>query len=97
LPSIGDGAVTVNHDTGGPDALAYKTSTGSGIDNAVMRAYLKTDYDTGNRTSAFVRAQTSTNAQGRWQRDMHLDPGQYVIEFVKQGQFGPDITPLTIT
>lgn len=92
----GDGSVTVNHDTGGADALAYRTASGAGIDNAVVRAWLKTDYDAGNRSASFVRGLVFTDASGRWTRDMKLDPGTYVIEFSSQGHYGPDTVEVVV-
>ena len=97
LVGAGDGSVPVNHDTGGTDALRYVTAEGAGIDNAVVRAYLKTDYDAGSRAPAFVRATSITGADGRWTRDMRLDPGTYVIEFTAQGRYGPDTQEVVVS
>ncbi len=87
---LGDGAISVNHDTGGTDNLTYRTSGGAGIDNATVRAYLTSDYDAGSRTEAFVKAVTTTNTTGRWTGTMRLDAEDYTFEFSKQGLFGPD-------
>jgi hypothetical protein len=97
LLDVGDGSVVVNHDTGGADALRYVTDEGAGIDNAVIRAYLKSDYDAGDRGEAFVRATSTTDSSGRWARDMRLDPGTYVLEFTAQGRYGPDTEEVTVS
>lgn len=93
----GDGSVTVNHNTGGTDNLRYVTSAGAGIEDAYVRAYLKADYDAGNRGAAFVKAIVRTGPDGRWVQDMKLDPATYVFEFVKQGAYGPDTKEHTVT
>ncbi len=90
LASLGSGAISVDHDTGGTDNLAYKTGAGAGIDNAIVRAYLTADYDAGSRTDAFVKGATTTTTTGRWSGTMRLDAGAYTFEFSKQGSFGPD-------
>ncbi len=92
----GMGSVVVDHDTGGTDALAYKTSGGVGIDNAVIRAYLKTDYDAGNLGSAYIKATTTTDVNGRWSNQMNLDPATYTLYYFKQGAYGPDTQEVTV-
>jgi len=92
----GIGSVIVDHDYGGTDALAYKTAGGVGIDNAVIIAYLKSDYDAGNYGSAFVKATTHTDVDGRWVNSMHLDPATYTLYYCKQGYYGPDTMEVTV-
>ena len=92
----GTGSVVVDHDTGGADALAYKTAGGVGIDNAVIRAYLKTDYDAGNTGSAYIKASVTTDVNGQWSAQMNLDPATYTLYFFKQGAYGPDTTEVTV-
>lgn len=93
---IGDGSVVVDHDTGGTDALAYKTAGGVGIDNAVVRAYLKSDYDAGNTGSAYIKASVTTDVNGRWVSEMNLDPETYTLYFFKQNTYGPDTLEVTV-
>ena len=92
----GDGSVLVDHDYGDTDALAYKTSEGAGIDNAVVQAFVAADYTAGLRSSEYVVGETKTNSTGRWVRALALDPGNYVLIYYKQGQFGPDRHDLTV-
>lgn len=94
---LGPGTVIVNHNYGGTDNLTYRTSGGSGIDNAVVQAYLTSDYDAGSTTTNFIVAQVLTNVQGRWVRDMVLDPAAYTLIYYKQGQFGPDRRDITVS
>ena len=94
LATTGDGSVSVNHDTGGPDALTYVTALGVGIDNAVITAYLKSEYDAGTRSP---KGQTTTDVNGQWANDMRLDPETYIIEFYKQGEYGPDTVEVEVT
>jgi hypothetical protein len=97
IPGTGDGSVSVDHDYGSTDALAYKTSGGVGINNASVRAYLTTDYDAGNRSSAYVKGTTTTDVNGRWETPLLLDPGAYTLEFCLQGYYGPDTQEVTVT
>jgi len=96
LPRIGGGSIVVDHDYGGEDALAYRTTAGLGIVGATVKVYSETDYDTGNTTDAAVIARTYTSANGRWAQAVKLDPGNYVLEFSKIGSYGPDIARLTV-
>lgn len=92
----GTGAVAVNHDYGGADALTYVTSEGPGVDNATIHAFLTVDYDAGNRTRQYVKGASKTNADGQWEWDMYLDPGDYTIVFYKQNEYGPDTAEITV-
>ncbi len=94
--AFGSGSVVVDHDYGGADALAYKTAGGVGIDNAVIRAYLKTDYDAGNTGSAYIKASITTDVNGQWSAQMNLDPETYTLYYFKQGAYGPDTQEVTV-
>ena len=96
LPSSGSGAFTVNHDKPTTDALAFLTSGAVGIDNAVVRAFLKTDYDANSRADSDAKGITTTNTDGGWTNDIMLDAGTYTIEFFKQGLYGPDTQEITV-
>jgi hypothetical protein len=93
----GTGDTPVNHNTSGIDNIRYLDTTGSGIDNATILAFLKTDYDAGKRTGTYIKARSITNITGRFAKDIYLDTGNtYTIEFYKQGEFGPDTKEVTI-
>ncbi len=90
----GDGDTDVDHNTGGADALAYKTAGGAGIAGATVRAFLKSDYDAGTFT---VRGEAKTDFNGRWTNKMRLFHGSvYTIEFGEAGEFGPDTVEVTV-
>jgi len=93
---IGEGSEIVDHDYGGTDALAYIVTGNQRVDEAVIHAFTKADYDANNRTSQFVVGATSTDVNGRWVEPMRLDPEVYTLVFWKQGEFGPDTTEITV-
>jgi hypothetical protein len=92
----GSGDTAVDHNTGGVDNLRYVYQM-QGIDNATIKVYLKTDYDAGNRSDAYVKARSKTKTDGRWQWPVYLDTGfTYSIIFYKQGIYGPTKKDVTI-
>lgn len=93
----GSGSVPIDHNFGGADTYAYETKNGVGIDNALVYAYLSSDFNAGRRGIEYVKATSITDINGRWLRPMMLDPGSYVLYFFKQLAFGPDTAPLTVT
>ncbi len=92
----GDGSILIDHDYGGAGSLSYKTSTGAGIDNAIVKAFLLADYEAGLTGSSDVRGQTTTNASGEWESPLALDAGDYVLIYFKQGVYGPDRRDVTV-
>lgn len=92
----GLGAVAVDHNYGGTDALRYVDGAGSGIDNADIWIYLKSDYDAGRVSSNYVKAKTNTDVNGRWANPVNLDPATYTIHVYKQGEYGPDTQEITV-
>lgn len=93
----GLGTTAVDHNFGGTDALRYVDGVGSGIDNADIMIYLKSDYDAGNLASAYVKAKTNTDVNGQWANPLNLDPAIYTVYFYKQGEYGPDTQEITVT
>jgi hypothetical protein len=92
----GSGDTAVDENTGGADNLRYVYQS-QGIDNATIKVYLKTDYDAGNRSDAYVKARSKTKTDGRWQWPIYLDSGfTYSIIFYKQGQYGPTKKEISI-
>lgn len=81
----GDGDTAVNHDTGGTDNLRLEYN-GNGIDNASIRAFLKSEFDA-DPTSATLRAgPIYTGADGRWVGVMMLNAGlTYTLVFARAG------------
>lgn len=93
----GVGAVAVDHNYGGPDALSYQAADGAGIDNATIYAYVAADYAAGRRGNEYVRARTTTTTHGRWRTPIYLDPAQYTLVYHKPGLFGPTPQNLTVS
>lgn len=85
---LGQGDTPVDHNTGGADNLRYlDLDTDAAIDNGVIRAYLKTDYDIGVYQ---LRGQAVTDVNGRWVAPMYLNAGNtYVFVYEKPGTYGP--------
>jgi hypothetical protein len=85
--------ITVNHNYPITDNLRYVSPAGAGVDNAVIEAYLTSEYAAGSRN---IITTSATMVDGRWANDMKLDPGlAYTIVFYKQGEYG--ITSVEIT
>jgi len=94
---LGTGAVMVNHDYGGTDNLRYVGPNGSGIENGSIICYLKEDYDAERRSRGFIIAETRTNVDGRWTREMYLTPGDYTLVFFKSGEYSPTVKEITVS
>lgn len=88
----GDGDVPIDHNTGGSDALRI-VSEGVGVDDVVITAYLKSDYNAGVRIR---RGWATTDATGRWKQPMMLDAGAYILVAEKPGVFTPDAKELVV-
>jgi hypothetical protein len=98
-PQIGCGLVTVDHNYGGPDHLAYRDATGFPVVGATVWVFpidifadAHPDYP--NREQAI--AVTATRTNGRWTDALQLDPGGYAILFEKPGEYGPDVYLLDV-
>lgn len=78
----GDGSITVSHDyhngTTQYDMVIYMS--GNPVDEVMLRAYLKANYEAENYGAEYVEATTKTNTLGEWVASMRLDPGTYLIE-----------------
>jgi len=93
---FGDGSISVGTNYGGTNALKYQTSGGAGVDNAVIRAYLKSDYDAGNTGEAFVQGRTMTKVGGTFIAPLMLDAAVYTLVYEKQNEYGPDTVEVTV-
>ena len=95
---LGQGSVLVDHNFGGVDNLrVIGDQVGAPVDNVIITAFLKSDYDANNKTAAFIKAQTFTNVDGRWAAPMSLDPATYTLLFSKQGIVQDKIANITVT
>lgn len=72
----GDAPVTVDGVDSTTDILQYLDEDSAGLDNVTVSAYLKSDYDAGNKR---LDAQTKTGSDGRWIAPLMLDSGTYYI------------------
>jgi hypothetical protein len=97
LPTHGDGCVLVNHDYPTNENMTYITTDCCAVEGATITIFTKTDWDNGDRTAEYVVATSITTTAGRWAYAVRLDPGDYIVQFVLDGRYGPDIIPLTVT
>jgi hypothetical protein len=87
--------VKVDHNYGSPGALRYQTAGGIPVEAALVRVYTKAQFDQGETDQPL--AVTMTNAQGNWVNPISLTTGiTYVVQFAKEGLYGPDKTEVTI-
>jgi hypothetical protein len=86
--------VMVDQNFGLSDALRYVTPGGSGIGDAQVRVYKKSDYDSRNLSNAV--GTTTTNNDGRWAHPILVEPGfTYTVVFQKPNAYGPDHLEIT--
>lgn len=94
--SDGDAKVSVDHNYGGKDKYSYWTSAKKPITEATILIYRAADYNAGKRGDQYTFGETCTDEHGRWQEPVMLPPGDYVLYYYKQGQFGPDTANLNV-
>lgn len=94
---FGDGSISVGTDYGSTDNLRYQTSGAVDVDNAVVRAYLKSDWDGGNFGEQFVKGRTITNVAGKFVAPLMLDAETYILMYEKQNEYGPNTVELTVS
>jgi hypothetical protein len=97
LPTIGDGAVMVTQDYGGPGSMTTEDPNGVPIQGASVRAYLSSDYAAGHTAEAYIKGQTFTDINGNWSKPLMLAPGTYTIVFYKLNEFGPNVTTIVVS
>jgi hypothetical protein len=83
---FGTGGILVDHDYGGEDNLQLKVSgTCVTLQGALIQAYLRSDYAARRRGGAYVRGQTTTDVNGRWQNALMLQPEDYTLLISRSG------------
>lgn len=83
------GSILVDTDYGGVDNLRYTGLQGTGVADADVRAYLKTDYDQGELGATYIKSSTRTDTNGRLSSPLVLSPGyHYSIVYVVPGRVG---------
>lgn len=91
----GVGTVYVDHNYGGTGALTYVIN-GTPVNGADILIYNAADYNAGNRSNDFIVAASRQLSNGQWQQAVRLNPGNYKIQFYKQGVAGPDTFDLVV-
>lgn len=87
--------VVVSHNFGYPGCLRYQTAGGVPVEAAIIRIYKKIDFDLGLVENPV--AITLTDAKGNWVNPVSLQTGfTYVVQFAKDGLYGPDKTEVTV-
>ena len=95
----GCGLVTVDHNYGGPDHLAYRDATGFPVVGATIWVFpidIFADANPDYPDRAQAIAVTATRTNGRWTDALQLDPGGYAVLFEKPGEYGPDVYLLDV-
>jgi hypothetical protein len=92
----GKGDTEVDHNYPTSDNLRVLDGDSNPVEGVTVTAFLKTDYDAGNRGTGYVRGRTTTLDDGRWEHAIYLDTGTtYTIQFTKSGAI--EITTQEIT
>lgn len=87
--------VRIDHDYGSPGDLRYVAPGGIGIEGAVVRVFHKFAFDVGDTDNPI--AVTRTTVGGRWVSPVFLMTGHtYVIQFHKEGLYGPDLREIIV-
>lgn len=95
-PQTGPGCVRIDHNFNTPGRLTYETDCCVGISGATVSAFRQAAWDANQRGPDAVVAAIQTTTNGHWSMAMLLDPGNYVLKFEKVGEYGPDITTITV-
>jgi len=95
-PTDGTGCVRVDHDYCEEGAYIYQGSDCCPIEGATILAFTQEDWDANNRTPDYAVATSYTDANGMWTTSMLLDPGTYVLQFEKTGEYGPDTVTVEV-
>ncbi len=93
---IGSGTIVVNHDYGGTDSLRIVDGNGSGIENANIYAYLKSDWDNGLRAAANCKGWSMTDGDGRWSWSMYLEAGTFYLAVDAPGFEQQELKEVTV-
>lgn len=98
LPVPGTGCIIVT-DTYGAEDLSYKTAENIPVSGAKVSAFAQKVFN--DSIPQFpprhlAAAITTTNAEGRWNTQMLLNPGAYVLLYEKENEYGPDVKQLIV-
>ena len=99
MSKLGSGCVTVTADYLPDDGLKYADANDEFISGAIVYAFNKADYDASYPVHPYKQnalATTRTTADGSWETNLQLDPGDYVLIYEKADKFGPDTVVLVV-
>ena len=96
LPIIGNGCISVDHDYPTNENMTYTTAECCAIEGASIRVFTRDDWDNGARLLQNAVATSITTTGGRWAYAVQLDPGEYVVQFLLDGRYGPDTVDITV-
>lgn len=98
LPALGCGPISVDHNYGGADNLIYATEAECPVVGADVYLFKKDLFDVHgtNTPRNQAAAKTTTRANGRWTESLNLDVGDYAVLYEKPGEFGPDVTFISV-
>jgi len=99
LPNIGCGLVTVDHNYGGVDNLAYRDATGYAVVGATIYVFPLAVFEAAYPDfpdRALAIATTTTRVNGRWSDALQLNPGDYALLYEKPGEYGPNAQYITV-
>ncbi|MHA2279269.1 MAG: carboxypeptidase-like regulatory domain-containing protein [Promethearchaeota archaeon] len=96
IPIIGQGTISIDHNFGATDNYRVMSS-GTPLSDVDIRAFVETDYEAGLRANKYIVGQSRTGTDGRWVSVIRLDPGNYVLEFSKPGQYRTATVDVTVT
>lgn len=95
LPTVSSGTVAIDHNFGNTDNFRVLVN-GTPLADVTIRAFVKSDYDAGRVSNAFVVGQTKTGTDGRWLSVIRLDPAIYTLEFSKSAAYRTSTTNITV-
>ena len=85
--TIGSGTIYINHNYPTVDNLLVADPDGSPQGGVLIKWYLKSDWDAGNRGASFARGETVTNTDGRWNTGLFVTAGEITLTFSKTGYY----------
>jgi hypothetical protein len=93
----GRGDTEVDHNYPTSDNLRVLNQDSDPVSGATISAFLKTDYDAGNRGTGYLKGRTSTLDDGRWAQPIYLATGvTYTIQVTKSGSIEITTTEITV-
>lgn len=93
-PPLVDVQTRIDHHFPTTDNLRYILASGEGVMNATVRVFKQEGFQP---NSSIALALTTTDENGRWRDPIFVLPGYtYVVQFSKEGLYGPDHTTVVV-